>query len=347
MFDNKTVFIIGAGASSELGLPMGSELAPIIGRKLDIRNDGSWDAHGDKDLVRAVVEMARGNSYGEKMRRFSDAAQEISKAMPQTISIDNFLHTHADDADIVTLGKMGIAASILEAEHHSKIYRKDRGKYSIDFGAAASWHNIFCKMLTENVQKHDLETVFDNVAFIIFNYDRCIEHYLTLWMASYMRITFEDSCRLCKKLKIFHPYGQVGKLPWQADDGTGVGFGEELSEYNIANTARQIRTFTERVDDEDLLRAMRQSISDASTVIYLGFSYARMNMELMRLDYSGVSKRVFGTTIGMSEPNKQQAIQRVSLALSSQDAGNMMVRHAFDSVSASQMLSDYWYELSA
>ncbi|WP_413711828.1 hypothetical protein [Rhizobium sp. Rhizsp82] len=348
MFNNKTVFIVGAGASFEIGLPVGTDLTGIIAQKLDIKNNGSWDVHGDKSLLRAVAAMAQATgSYGQAMNRFSDAAQEISRAMPQAISIDNFLHTHADDADIVALGKMGIAASILEAEQASRIYRQEHGVYSIDFGAVKSWHNTFCKMLTENVQRQEVEKIFDNVAFISFNYDRCIEHYMSVWLSTYMRISFAEACRICNKLQIFHPYGQVGKLPWQTDDGVGVGFGEQLSEYNISNTARQIRTFTERVDDEEMLSRMRNTVSDASTIIYLGFAYARMNMELLRVNYTGTQKRVYGTTYFMSEANKKQSIDRVSYALSSKDSGHMIVRQTFESVSANQLLNDYWYELSA
>ena len=37
MFQSKTVFVLGAGASHELGLPLGSGLAKIISRKLNLR----------------------------------------------------------------------------------------------------------------------------------------------------------------------------------------------------------------------------------------------------------------------------------------------------------------------
>ncbi|KQR29890.1 hypothetical protein ASF91_13645 [Rhizobium sp. Leaf155] len=346
MFVRKTVFIVGAGASYEIGLPVGSALTGIIGEKLDIRENGSWDSSGDTHVVSAIANMARGGSYGATMRRYSIAAQAISTAMPQAISIDNYLHTHADDADIVTMGKLGIAASILEAENRSSIYKKEHGRYSIDFGAVTSWHNTFCKMLTENVQRQNLEKIFDNVAFITFNYDRCIEHYVSMWLSNYMRISLEDSFQLCRKLQIYHPYGQVGKLPWQSPDGVGISFGDDANEYHIINTAQQIRLFTERVDDDAMLTQMRQTISEAVDVIYLGFSYAKMNMDIMRVDYPGVSKRIFATTFGLSEPNKQQAMDRVGLAMSSKDSGNMIRKETYQSVTANQLLSDHWYVLS-
>jgi hypothetical protein len=40
-----------------------------------------------------------------------------------------------------------------------------------------TWYLPFFQLLTENVRKENMNTVFDNVSFVIFNYDRCIEHY--------------------------------------------------------------------------------------------------------------------------------------------------------------------------
>jgi hypothetical protein len=37
MFKRKTLFVLGAGASAEVNLPVGAQLSKIIGRMLDIR----------------------------------------------------------------------------------------------------------------------------------------------------------------------------------------------------------------------------------------------------------------------------------------------------------------------
>jgi hypothetical protein len=39
MFASKTVFVLGAGASSEVGLPLGRDLAKGISEDLDLRRD--------------------------------------------------------------------------------------------------------------------------------------------------------------------------------------------------------------------------------------------------------------------------------------------------------------------
>jgi len=328
-----------------VGLPVGDTLKGIIASKLDMREGGSWDEFGDRHLIQALVDKARGGSYGANMRRFSQAAQSLKNAMPQAISIDNYLHTHSNDADIVMLGKMGIAASILEAEFDSQIKKNSHG-YDIDFlNLPDSWHNTFCKMLTENVKRDGLDNLFENVTFITFNYDRCIEHYLVMWLKSYMRISYEEACELCKRLTIFHPYGQVGKLPWQAEDGVGVPFGAPLDQYNIANTASQIRTFTERVDDDPILNPMRRVIQGASRLVYLGFSFGLMNMELMQMDTPGTYKTVMATTLGMSESNKQEISQRLKRSFTVKDKETSSHIDLLN-ISANQLLKDYWYTLS-
>ncbi|WP_157700425.1 hypothetical protein [Rhizobium etli] len=189
----------------------------------------------------------------------------------------------------------------------------------------------------------DLETIFDNVAFVTFNYDRCIEHFVSHWLENYFRISADQAQNLTKKLKVFHPYGQVGRLAWQGG-GNSVGYGTELSSRTLPQIANQIRTFTERVDDDAMLDEMRGYIANAEQIIYLGFSYGQMNMELLTIPTCSVHKSVFGTVLNMSHPNINAAQNRVLQSLTVN--GNQWAgRKEFTSVGANQFLSDYWYHL--
>lgn len=49
MFQRKTVFVVGAGASTEVGMPVGATLANIIATRLDIRfrNNGAYFGPGE------------------------------------------------------------------------------------------------------------------------------------------------------------------------------------------------------------------------------------------------------------------------------------------------------------
>jgi hypothetical protein len=49
MFNRRTLFIIGAGASKEINLPTGIELATKIAQMLDIREEGGTAISGNYD----------------------------------------------------------------------------------------------------------------------------------------------------------------------------------------------------------------------------------------------------------------------------------------------------------
>jgi hypothetical protein len=344
MFTKKTVFVVGAGGSFEVGLPVGNTLKTRIAEKLDVRGTGSYE--GDQATVRAMAAAAKETgSYGSAMNRLVDAAQAIRGAMPLAISIDNYLNTHSHDADVVMMGKLGITACILDAEAQSTLREYDRA-YNIDFSKVPdAWHNTFCKMVTENVHLGDLESIFDNVAIITFNYDRCIEHYLLAWLIRYMRLPYGDAAEICKRLRIFHPYGQVGQLPWQTSTGSGVRFGETPTEYNIRQISSQIRTFTERVEDEELLSKMRGLLSEAEQIVYLGFSFGKMNMDLLSINQEGPRKDILGTVFGISLPNRAEVDRRIRTSLTGPD-GWLVTGMDLTSSGANELMNDYWYRLS-
>ncbi len=345
MFTKKTVFVVGAGGSFEVGLPVGSTLKTRIAEKLDVKNSGHFT--GDDAIVRSMAAKAKETgTYGSSMNRLVEAAQAIRGAMPLAISIDNYLNTHSHDEDIVMMGKFGITACILDAEANSTLRSYDAA-YHMDFvDIPDSWHNTFCKMLTENARVGDLDWIFDNVAIITFNYDRCIEHYLLAWLIKYMRIPYGEAAEICKRLPIFHPYGQVGLLPWQTTNGSGVRFGEPPTEDNIRQISSQIRTFTERVEDTGMLANMRGYLSRAEQVIFMGFSFGKMNMELMTTDQDGPRKDVLGTVLYMSSPNKAEVDRRIRTTLTGADSQWLVTGLELSPVAANELLSDYWFRLS-
>ncbi|MBO9102427.1 MULTISPECIES: hypothetical protein [unclassified Rhizobium] len=345
MFKRKTVLVVGAGASSEMGLPVGDQLKAVLSSKLDLRFENGYDlSRGDRGIlgaIRAIVEQR-----GERdINPLCTAGRVIAAAMPQAISIDNFLHTHSDDPDIVLAGKLGIAASILEAENKSTIQLQERNG-GIEFATYPNiWLNTFCKMICEGLRKTDLETMFENVSIVTFNYDRCIEHYLSHWIANYMQIPLDVAQLLTNKLTVIHPYGQVGKLPWQPGPQPSVNYGDLHRSQDLGKYAAQIRTFTERVEDEAMLSRMRGLISEAQRIVYLGFSYGDMNMQLLRLEQEGPFKAAFGTTYNMSASNTEAVIQRISVSLSLPGQSSLLLDRYFGTLTANQLLNDYWYTL--
>jgi hypothetical protein len=342
MFKKKTVFIVGAGGSKEVNLPVGDELKAKIALKVDLRFENGYDlTTGDRMIMQSLISMVEKRGQRD-VNPYCTAGRVVASAMPQSISIDNFLHTHAEDERMVTIGKLGIAAAILDAESDSAIKVDPRNHDIINFGAHPNiWHNTFCKMLCENVQKSQLEDIFENVSFITFNYDRCIEHYISQWLANYMQIGLQEAQELTNKLTVIHPYGQVGKLPWQKGAQLSVPFAEKPHASTLLLVANQIRTFTERMEADALQKRMFDLLSEAERVVFLGFSYGEMNLELLTYERTSVRKHIYGTSLGMSEPNKEVVARQLESVWRGNDGTMVNGVHFEDTISA-HFLNNWW-----
>lgn len=167
-------------------------------------------------------------------------------------------------------------------------------------------------MLFEGVQLNDLDVLFENVSFVTFNYDRCIEHYLEQAVRQYFRLPPDEARKLMSRLEVVHTYGQVGKLPWQTGNFPSNDFGEDLDRVDLNATAGQIRTFTEGIADKDILANIRGLIQNAEVVVYLGFSFGDINMDLLALESSATPRSIVGTTVGMSDPNRESISRMVA-----------------------------------
>ena len=175
MFTRRTLFILGAGSSYEAGLPAGIELAKIIRNKMDVRFERSAEpiGSGDYGLYAHITHMHRQPGDG-----FWQAARRIKAGLGFAQSIDDFLDQHRSDDYVNLYGKAAIVRSILEAEAKSKFYF-DRFVEPDGFDPdefADTWFSKFMYMLGRGIPKENVSEIFDNVRFVVFNYDRCVEH---------------------------------------------------------------------------------------------------------------------------------------------------------------------------
>lgn len=300
MFKSKTVFVVGAGASREVGLPIGSELKNIIAGKLNIKYNlnGHDLKSGDKPIADSLLRHARSSA-----NEYLEECWAISEALPQAISIDHLLDAHEGNSKLELCGKLAIVQAILEAEAGCTLYVNPLQQLAHFTPAKLmdSWYEPFFNLLTEGVRLADIRSIFDHISFVVFNYDRCVEHFLYHSLQNFYRIRAEDAARLIETLYISHPYGAVGKLPWQeCKDNEKVPFGATRPPQGLVQIAGQIKTFTERVEDEASRDTIRVLIQTADTVVFLGFAFHPMNMELITPETSSESRRVFGTGFGIS-----------------------------------------------
>lgn len=315
MLSKETVFILGAGASYELGLPLGEELKVQIAKLLDIRfADGHNQSHGDYQIAHALRSLAQEQtetSYNDLLRK----CWLLRDALPGAISIDNLIDAHRNDPDIAEIGKLGISKAILLAEQKSKLYRKPTDRDELVFSQLSGTYLIpLFQLLTEGVAKEQAEEIFSNVAFVIFNYDRTIEQYFPLALERYYGFSKQEAEEIFSHAKIVHPYGRVGVFG-RGKSLASAAFGAD--DCNLRSIAQGIRTFSEGVADEQAEDEITSVIRTAEQVVFLGFAFHPLNMailstEMMDPDQEIGLSAIFGTTMGLSDAAVRSVTQSIS-----------------------------------
>ena len=305
----KTVFIVGAGASKEVNLPVGAELKESIANVLDFNLDSGQLTGGDSIIFTTLQTVARqGNPSPPNFDHFIKAAWQIRNAMPQAISIDNYIDTLYQEGPIELCGKLAIVLTILQAEKSSKLFIDQNHRiYQLNYPLLVNtWYISFWQLLTENCRLPDLEKRLSSIAHVIFNYDRCIEHFLYYAIQNYYNISATEAAAILQHLEVYHPYGIVGSLPWLSSKNA-IEFGEIPSPNQLLILAAQIKTFTEGTDElSSSIHAIRENIATASRLVFLGFAFHRMNLDLLfstlQSDFTRTNRRmIFATALGISE----------------------------------------------
>lgn len=298
--------VVGAGACKEVRLPVGTELKRFIATALNIKYEfGRQRVSGDSVIDGAFRILER------DINPLLHCAGRIAAAMPQALSIDNFIDSHRDEVSIALCGKLAITRCILEAERSSTLYFDPSNIYNtIDFTHTENtWFNAFFQLLTENCSSADIPKRLSNVAIVCFNYDRCIEHYLFSSLKNYYSLSDADATQALKSLEIYHPYGVVGALPWQ-DPTTGIAYGGSPNSHKLIELIKGLRTFTEGVDPaQSHIAAIRSALSGAQRIAFLGFAFHRLNMDLLfpplgeETEYKDIT--VYATALGISMSDKE------------------------------------------
>ncbi len=319
----KTVFVIGAGASAEANLPTSDGLKNKIATSFDQGYAGYYIIY---DALRNHVH--KNILTQENINLYLNEVWHIKEAMPLAISIDNYLDAHRDNDKIALCGKLAIVRSILEAEKGSFLSFKTGANSNINFkllqktkNKEEAWFLSFFKLLTENCASNELKERFESITLIIFNYDRCIEHFLYYALQTYYPELSPDKnteardkiAELVKSINIYHPYGDVGSLPWINQDETTMGFGEEPNGEQLLRLSNRIKTFTEGTDSESSeIVEIRKHMGSANRVVFLGFAFHPQNMELIAPGHVDETVKGnihhFATTFGFSH-NDEKVIE--------------------------------------
>lgn len=344
---NKTVIVIGAGASKECGLPTGDEMKADIARLLNFRfSDNGERRSGDQKVLDALRSISRTSGNPGGVSPYLDAARHISAALPLAISIDNFVDAHRGNGVLELVSKVAIAKAVLDGERTSKMWNGEHweGKALKAAELDGTWYPELMKRLTEGNSWNDLVDRLSGLTLVVFNYDRCIEHFVFSALKIYYKVSDDDAALAIERIKIIHPYGSVGPLRWQRG-ADNIEFGGAGGGDQLVKSASKIRTFTQGTDPkESEIVELRDRFLAADTVLFLGFAYHQMNLNVLRPGRphavpTGV--RYIGTAFGMSHSNAE-SVRNDLINLASVNAAYVTVR---SDLTCSRLFIDYSRDL--
>ena len=351
MGPQKMVLVVGAGASSEFDLPTGDKLKKDISLLLDIRfQDGFRQSSGDPGILDAIETSVKNNANPSQKEKelCLQAAHQICLAMPMALSIDHYLDAHQGNKQIELCGKLAIVRSILNAERRSLLFYENNQDRSGNYYPRLqnTWLTSFFQLITENCRINQLAGRLSRLSLIIFNYDRCVEHYLYRAIQDYYRTPAGEAAEILGHLSIFHPYGTAGSLPWQKLPNA-IEYGGDPTTAQLLDLAGQIRTFTEGTDpSKSDINAIRLNIYCANLVLFLGFAYHKINLNMLKYNkpiaWNDNNTRYFGTAIGISPSNCRLVADELHSLC------NVVVEsiHIHNNLKCIELFSEFWRSIS-
>lgn len=143
MFKKRTLFILGAGASKEVNIPLGAELAKQISSLLYLPYGGPTDSAGGHLLEQIYARFPQSDN------RYQKAALAIHKGVRLAGSIDDFLDRHNADDSMQRVGEAAIVKMILYHEGQSLFGRQGFNLDQIE----NTWFMKFFRMLGAGDQR--------------------------------------------------------------------------------------------------------------------------------------------------------------------------------------------------
>jgi hypothetical protein len=323
VFPRRTVFVLGAGASCDLGLPAGDEFRNTL---LEVLSRDTNDRQFNNEYLQWPLiarSQQKGTDWPPILQEYVNAAARIRFGLPLAVSIDNYLDAHRNDSIMQEIGKIAISIAVLRAEQNSVLYTADVppianiDRLPSNPKLEGSWYLPFMRLLTSGKSVEEVNAIFDNIAFVVFNYDRCLEHFLVNAIMTYFNLSPQTAIESVQRLAIVHPYGRVGYLPWQ-EQAITADFGNPKSDLNMI--AKGIQTFTESTDSGAASR-VKEVVAQAETLVLMGYGYLHQNNELLHVEESSV-RRVFSTTWGISDQDIPVVKQEISKIIAKRESSS-------------------------
>lgn len=280
MFTEKTVFVLGAGASAPFDFPTGRTLKDQVASQI---------IEG-RDLYMLLMSSGFSNTL---LMEFAVTLRDSGQP-----SIDAFIERRGK---FLEAGKAAIAAALLPYEEAGHLFMvQGKGHKESD----ANWYDLLFNMLSEKATRW--EDLGDNqLSIITFNYDRSLEQYLSTALRNSYDLGEQDVAAVMTAIPIEHVYGSLGILPWQDQEGSGlqvVPYAGQVTAENVNRAAASITILPEGDQNPEAFSRAGELIRETRYLYFLGFGYHPLNLKRLGLDGKDQFDyaRIAGTSFGLS-----------------------------------------------
>lgn len=253
MIEDYVTLILGAGASSPYGFPLGETLKRNIINQI-------LHSHSLHDTAKSLLDHLLEFGYSDQ-KFIKDFASQLR--LSHQPSIDAFLEARPE---FIEVGKDSLAATLMVNERIDDLMHKDLANET------GKWYDYFVNLLGNREEfRHN------NVSVITFNYDRSLEYFLFNSVKARFGLSDAEAAEFASSIPIVHVYGQLGRPHFF--DSTGRDYSVVIDRENLVKCAAGIKIMHESLDTTPELEQARKLISKSRILIFLGFGYLRKNIE--------------------------------------------------------------------
>jgi len=329
VFNEPTVFVLGAGASWHYGYPTGQALIPkVIARANDLAQffgRGLGEVHFPSHVPTYIrrPEVPTNLSGSERWALAKSDAEKLSarlKAVNPTL-IDFFL---AQNQDLHDIGRLAIAMVIFDCErnyhlHHGNINHVEIHHRKVKQGLASGsppqvqafdddWLRFVLHRLTANCPSSE-SLANSDVTFITFNYDVSLEKRLFDGLSNISFFKEEDVAKFFEHQRVIHMYGKVTERVDRSWKPTEINLGAPLAEACpqlnfLFEASKGIRTIDgpDKLKDQKEIDQAKKQLMLAKNIYILGFGFDTANIERLEIQKiyprSGLDRWVYFTNYG-------------------------------------------------
>ena len=276
MISCNTVLVLGAGASMPYGFPSGVGLIQEICTSVE---DRSTPYH----LVRIALNglLPQEVTFGDPEEHIQNFTTRLRDS--ELYSVDRFL---AENKKYSTVGRMFIAAIIRSCEsadmfNADSIRKRKRGGH---------WLRLFLNKLRNSLNRSHRRFADNKLSVVTFNYDRSLEEYINSTVPNWYAedTNPEEIRRISSSVDVFHVYGDVDVKRAYHRSPPEIGFADDpptsAEIYVLRNVFTTIHDWTSEPEETDSIQRAKRALSDADQILFLGFGFDSMNLNILGID---------------------------------------------------------------